>query len=310
MSYTLHQLLVFDAVATKGSITKAAEYLNMTQPAVSIQLKQLQEHFGISLTEVIGRTTHLTEAGRQLHTSIRALNLVIDEMESQMEELRGLVRGSLQFSVVSTVKYFMPYFLGYYKQSFPGISLKLNVTNRLMVLDQLRKNEIDFAVVSIIPDDIDVDSLAIMDNPLVLAAPPDFKVLKHPISFSDLTDASFIVREEGSGTRMVMLDLFKRYHMNPQISMELSTTEAVKQAIMAGLGISIVSRFSLKSERINRDILELELNNFPIMTQWYLVWLKGKRFSPAARHFVSFMSSKKNHIIQSNFRWVFEPNYL
>jgi len=248
MSFTLHQLKVFEAVARNESITKAASELHMTQPAVSIQLKQLQEHFGLELTEVIGRRLHLTDAGNELFSHVRDLNQSLDDLEATMAERRGTLRGNLHFSVVSTGKYFMPHFLGHYKNQFPGINLQLQVTNRFTVLRHLKENMTDFVVISLDPEDLPHDFIPIMDNPLVVAAHPDTPITKKDMIFRHLAKYPFILREEGSGTRMVMLDLFKKYKMDPDVTFELGTNEAIKQAIMAGFGMSVLSRFSLKIE--------------------------------------------------------------
>ena len=306
MSFTLHQLRIFESVARNGSITGAAAELHMTQPAVSIQIKQLQDHFGLEFTEVIGRRLYLTDAGQDLFELVRDLNRRLDDLEAVMAERRGTVRGKLHFSVVSTGKYFMPHFLGLYKQKQPGIDLQLQVTNRFSVLKHLEENMTDFAVVSLDPEQLPHDFMPIMDNPLVVAAHPDMTIPDKTIEFIDLKDQPFVLREEGSGTRMVMLDLFKKNSMDPTVTFELDTNEAIKQAIMAGFGISILSRFSLKSELTSGEIREVPVRGFPVMTRWQLVWLKGKNLSPAARSFLQFMKDEKESIIEKNFSWVYE----
>ena len=305
MSYTLHQLKLFESVVRNKSITKAAKELHMTQPAVSIQLKQLQEHFDLRLFEIIGRKFHLTNAGKDLYRRLIDLNKTLEDIEDTMAEHRGTLKGHLHFSVVSTGKYFMPHFLGLYKEEYPGIELKLQVTNRFTVFEHLKKNMTDFAVVSILPESPPVESLEIMDNPLVVASKPGFGVPKSPIDFQNLADESFILREKGSGTRLVMLDLFDKYGIEPEITFELGTNEAIKQAIMAGFGLSVLSRFSMKSELKNKEIKQLNINNFPITTRWQLIWLKGKRMNPAARKFLEFVKERKERIIKDNFSWVY-----
>lgn len=306
MSYTLHQLKIFESIARNGSITGAASELHMTQPAVSIQLKQLQEHFGLELTEVIGRKLYITDAGQELYTRVKDLYKNLDSLEEEMAERRGTVRGNLHFSVVSTGKYFMPHFLGHYKREFPGITLQLQVTNRFTVLNHLENNLTDFAVVSLHPKDLPHEFIPIMDNPLVVAGHPEMPLPDKAINFDDLSDEPFVLREEGSGTRMVMLNLFKKYSMDPTITFELDTNEAIKQAIMAGFGISVLSRFSLKSELMSGEIREIPIKEFPVKTQWQLVWLKGKKLGPAARSFLQFMNTNKESIIEKHFSWVFE----
>lgn len=315
MSYTLHQLRVFEAVARAGSITRAAEHMHMTQPAVSIQLKQLQEHFDIPLTEVVGRKLYLTQAGDELFAHIQRISSTIQEMEESLDELRGTIRGNLHFTVVSTGTYFMPYFLGAYAQQVPGINVQLQVTNRDQALRQLQDKITDFAVVSISPEDMEVESLPIMKNPLVLVTSPltgqatgidagKWSESSTSIPFRALKDYPFILREQGSGTRLVLLDLFKKHKIDPKIPFELGTNEAIKQAIKAGLGISLISSFSLKSEIMNGELEVLPVKGFPMMTQWQMIWLKGRKPSPAARSFLEFMQAQKENITRQHFGWM------
>jgi len=306
MSYTLHQLRLFEAVVRNESITRAAKELHMTQPAVSIQLKQLQDHFELNLFEIVSRKFYLTSAGEDLYQRLIDLNKTLDDIEDTMAEHRGTLKGNLHFSVVSTGKYFMPHFLGLYKEAYPGINLKLQVTNRFTVFEHLKKNMTDFVVVSIVPESPPVESLEIMDNPLVVASRPDYGISGSISDFRDLADQSFILREKGSGTRLVMLDLFREYDIDPPITFELGTNEAIKQAIMAGFGLSVLSRFSMKSELKSGEIKQLNIQNFPITTHWQLIWLKGKRMNPAARKFLDFVKSRKDKIIEENFSWVYD----
>lgn len=306
MSYTLHQLRVFEAVARAGGITKAAQELHMTQPAVSIQIKQLEQHLGMELTEVIGRRTHLTEAGREVYARVQDLGRLLEDMQTTLDEMKGSLRGTLQVAVVSTGKYFMPYFLGRFKELYPGIDIRMQFANRDTVFRHLQDNSADFVVASIPPKDLAVERVPIMDNPLVLAAPPGVVYPKDTIPIKQLAQETFILREEGSGTRLVMQDLFRRHRIQPEIPFELGTSEAVKQAVMAGLGISMLSLFSLKSELKNGEIQILPVEGFPMMTQWQLIWPKGKRFSPPARNFLSFLRDRKQEVMDRHFRWVFD----
>lgn len=306
MSYTLHQLRVFETVAREGGITRAANELHMSQPAVSIQLKQLETHLGIPLTEVLGRTLHLTEAGREVYERIRHVNRALEDMETTLGEMKGSIRGRLQVAAVSTGKYVMPYFLGRFKERHPGIDIRMLFDNRDTVFSHLRENRTDFAVVSIPPKGMAVEALPIMDNPLVVASPPGAIPPDRTLSFAELANRTFILREEGSGTRLVMLDLFKRHRIRPDVPFELGTSEAVKQAVMAGLGVSILSAFSIRSELRNGDIQVLPVDGFPLTTHWQLIWQKGKRLSPAALNFLSFVRERKAQIIEEHFRWAFD----
>ncbi len=307
MSYTLHQLRIFEKVASEGSVTGAAKKLHMTQPAVSIQLKQLQDHFGVSLTEVVGRKLYLTDAGKELYDRIRVINTELLNMEAHLDEIRGNVRGKLHFSVVSTGKYFMPSILGRYKTLYPGIDLQLEVSNRFTTFQHLKDNDTDFAVVSIPPDHLPVESFPIMRNPLVVAAPPTFvEATPGPVPFKSLTNEPFLLREKGSGTRLIMLDLFKKYRIDPTIAFELATSEAIKQAVMAGLGMSLLSKFSIKSELQSGEIRVLDVEGFPLVNTWQVIWRKGRNFSPAARTFLEFLKSEKTRFESEMFDWVYK----
>lgn len=307
MSYTLHQLRIFETVASEGSVTGAAKKLHMTQPAVSIQLKQLQDHFGIPLTEIIGRKLYLTDAGKELYSRIRTINAELTIMETRLDEIRGAIRGKLHFSVVSTGKYFMPSILGRYKTLYPGIELQMEVSNRFTTFQHLKDNDTDFAVVSIPPKDLPVESLPIMSNPLVMAAPPGFvNETSGPIPFRSLQDQPFLIREKGSGTRLILLDLIQKNRIEPNIAFELATSEAIKQAVMAGLGISLLSKFSIKSELQSGEIQVLNVENFPLVNTWQVIWRKGRNFSPAARTFLEFLESEKTHFEKNLFGWVYE----
>lgn len=307
MSYTLHQLRIFEKVASEGSVTGAAKKLHMTQPAVSIQLKQLQDHFGVPLTEVVGRKLYLTDAGKEVYTRIRSITEELSNMDARLDEIRGAIRGKLHFSVVSTGKYFMPSILGRYKTLYPGIDLQMEVSNRFTTFQYLKDNDTDFAVVSIPPDHLPIESLPIMKNPLVVAVPPGYeKPASGAVSFRSLNEKSFLLREQGSGTRLILLDLFKKHRIEPNIAFELATSEAIKQAIMAGLGISLISKFSIKSELRSGEIQVLDVNGFPLVTTWQVIWRKGRKHSPAARTFLEFLKSEKPRFESDLFDWVYK----
>lgn len=308
MPYTLHQLRVFETVAQTGSITRAAERLHMSQPAVSIQLKHLQQHFGLPLTEVVGRRLRLTQAGHELHAHVADLDARLRDMEAAMDELRGAVRGRLRCSVVSTGTYFIPYILGAYREAHPGIDFQLQMTNRDTALRHLESDEADMAVVSILPDDLEVESLPIMDNPLVVVASPQLEVPETtaPLPLAALAELPIILREPGSGTRIVMLDLFGRHGLSPRIPYEFDTNEAIKQAVMAGLGVSVISRLSLKNELRHGALREIPVEGFPLTTRWRLIWMKRKRLSPAARSFLAFLEANREAIMTRQFGWVGE----
>jgi len=293
MSFTLHQLDVFASVAKNKSITKAANELFMSQPAVSIQVKKLQEHFDIDLIEVIGKQLYLTDAGVELYNSQKKIKNELKVLEMALDELKGVMKGRLSIVVVSTAKYFMPYILGEFRNESPQVQISLKVTDRIEVTSQLKDNECDLAVFSQLPDGVPVEYIEFLSNPLVVAASPKLDIAKKKkISWKELEKYDFLIRETGSGTRLVMESLLRKEKINPKIVMELSTNEAVKQAIMAGIGISLVSRYSLTNEEIMGKISVLNVEGLPYVNSWKLVYPKGKKLSPVARSFIEFSKRK------------------
>lgn len=289
MNLSLHQLRIFSKVAEERSYTKAAQKLFMTQPAVSIQLKQLQEQIGITLIEVIGKKVHLTQAGEYLYKATHQIEETLEDVDLFFANLKGSLTGQFTMSVVSTAKYFMPHMLGAFSRLYEGIEIDLRVSNRFEVLNDVFDNRHDLYVMSQVPDDDRLEAIPFLDNPLVLAAAVDhplrdYKVIKP----ADLERFPFLLREEGSGTRMMMEELFEEWNIQPKIAMQLGTNEAVKQAVMAGLGLSILSRLSIPLELQTGNISIIEMENFPLESHWYLLYQKTKELSPIAQTFIDF----------------------
>lgn len=289
MSFTLHQLDVFAEVAKQKSMTRAAEKLFMSQPAISIQVKKLQDHFGVDLFEIIGKELFLTEAGKELYEAQKNIRREVNSLEMALSEIKGMLKGTLNIAVVSTAKYFMPYILGAYRSKFENIKISLKVTDRNEVKDLLKKNLCDLAVFSELPDDLELESVEFLNNPLLMAAAPEHPLAgKKNLNFKILEEFPFLIREPGSGTRMVMQRLLDQYNISPNIVMELGTNEAVKQAIMAGIGISLISKYSLTLEESVGKISILDVKGLPYENKWKIVSPKGKRLSPAAQNFIDF----------------------
>jgi DNA-binding transcriptional LysR family regulator len=290
MDFTLHQLNVFGMVARHRSMTKAAKELHMTQPAVSIQIKQLQEALGIPLIEVIGRQVYLTEAGRHLQKMHQAVDNEIESFYATISQLKGGLEGNLTISAASTAKYFLPYLLGEFQRRYPNIQVSLKVTNRDEVLGHLTNNEYNLAILTQVPDDQSIDATPFLDNPLVMCAAPDHPLAGQPdINIQQLKGEPFIYRESGSGTRMVMERYLEEHDITVQPIMELGTNEAVKQAIMGGIGISLISKLSLENELTLNKISILDVQGLPIMSRWHTLFKKGKRLSPVTQNFLSFL---------------------
>lgn len=301
MNFTLHQLQVFLEVAKHESITRAAESLYLTQPAVSIQLKNLQEQFDIPLTEVIGRKLSLTGFGQEM---VEAATKIMKEVETVNElanAYKGMLTGTLAISVVSTGKYVMPYFLTGFTRAHEGIDLVMDVTNKTQVVRSLELNEPDFALVSVLPDNIRVEREELMDNQLQLIGSPSLVPGNGPFQTSIMEQHSLIFRENGSATRMAMERYISQAGIQVNRKLELTSNEAVKQAVIAGLGLSVMPMIGIRQELQSKMLRTVELPGFPITTSWNLIWLKGKKHSPAAKAFLEYVRVSKEQVISDFF---------
>lgn len=305
MHYTLHQLKIFTVVVKTQSITRASELLNMTQPAVSIQLKNLQDQFDIPLTEVLGRKLHITDFGLELASIANSILAETEEIEQRMLARKGLLAGKVRFSIVSTGKYIMPYYLSSFYKKYPDVELIMDVTNRSQVINSLKDNKTDFALVSVLPEQLELEEELLMPNSLwiVIGRALDLKYDQHRNEVSILKEIPVIYREEGSGTRIVLEEFTKKVQINPKIKLELTSSEAIKQAVVAGLGASILSIYSLRTELETGDVRLLPVKGFPLYSHWRLVWLKGKRLSPAALAFIKSIRENKESIFNQHFAW-------
>lgn len=291
MNYTFNQLRVFLKVVENKSVTKASEELFMTQPAVSIQLKNFQDQFDIPLTEVVGRGLHITEFGLEIAKISRRVFDELEELKFKTKEYQGILTGGLRISCASTGKYVIPYFLSDFLEKYSGIDLALDVTNKAMVVESLRKNEIDFAVVSTLPDDLEVDEEIFIENRMYLMGTKDNYDKKKPLIF----------REQGSATRKEMEHYFQDSKAKSRKRLELTSNEAVKQAVLAGLGHSILPLIGTRNELINGSLRIIEKKGLPLKTDWRLIWLKDKKLSPVAKAFLEFIQINKGTIIQTHF---------
>jgi DNA-binding transcriptional LysR family regulator len=291
MNYTLHQLTIFLAVVKIGSITKAAAEMHMTQPALSIQLKNFQDQFKIPLTEYSGKKIRITEFGKEISELAENIINEAHKIKYKTKEYSNLFAGKLKISSVSTGKYVIPYFLDQFIKDNNGIDLVLDVSNKTEVLEDLKINKIDFALVSIIPENIDVNQEVLLDNKLFLVGNDnDFK-----------RNSSLIYREQGSATRKAMDKYFDR--KGERKSLTLTSNEAVKQAVIAGLGYSVIPLIGLKNEINQKQVTIIKKPNLPIITKWRLIWLKNKKLSPVAEAYLNFLSSNKEDIINEKFDW-------
>ena len=303
MNYTLNQLKVFLKVTQTESITKAAEELHLTQPAVSIQLKNFQDQFEIPLTEVVGRQLYVTEFGREIATAAELILEGVYELNYKTQAHKGQLTGRLKISIVSTGKYVMPYFLSDFLKLHQGVELAMDVTNKAKVIESLEKNVVDFSLVSILPDSIAVDSIKLMQNKLYLVSNNDNRFNKNVYDNSIFEQLPLIYREPGSGTRLVMEQFIRANNLPVLKKMELTSNEAVKQAVVAGLGSSIMPLIGIKNELSNGELQIVPVKKFPIKTNWHLIWLKNKKFSSAAKAYLEYVKKEKDNIIHSKFDW-------
>jgi len=286
---TLNQLRVFTVIAEQGGITAAAKKLFMTQPAVSIQLKQLENYYEIALVEIIGKKVYLTHAGQSLYQTAKAIMQSLDNIKSEFAELNGGLTGRLNIAVVSTGAYFLTDYLGEFHKKYPTVEPQLKVANRQLILERLKNNEDDLVILSQLPEDVDVISYPILHDQLVMIAANTHPLTKEKnIMLTQLQNEPFLIREKGSGTRMAMEKFFKDNLINPLITMELGSNTAIKKAVSANFGLSIVSKASIEDELALKKLSILDINKFPIKHNWYAVHLKGKILSPVAQNFLSF----------------------
>ena len=287
---TLRQLKVFESVARHLSYSRAADELHLTQPAVSMQIKQLEDNINLPVFEQLGKRIFLTEAGQELYQYSRAISQQLADLEVALDELKGMERGKLNISVVTTANYFAPHLLAKLCQRYPNVTVSLNVSNRETVLKQLADNLIDLAIMGQPPDHLDIDSQSFMENPLVVVAPPNHPLCKEKnIAVKRLASEIFLVRESGSGTRSAMERFFAAHEIKINKGMETDTTEAIKQAVQAGMGLGIMSRHTVELELETERLKILDIQNFPIMRYWHVVNRKNKRLSNVANTFRDFL---------------------
>lgn len=290
MHLTLRQLKVFEAVARHLNYTRAAEELYLTQPAVSMQVRQLEESLGMGLFEQLGKRIHLTEAGTEVLGYARSVTQQLDELEGVLNRMKGLGGGRLRISVATTANYFIPTLLGSFSRRYPDVTVSLDVTNRETLLRQLGENTVDLVIMGQPPDEADVEAEAFMDNPLVVVAPPDHSLVsKKKIPLARLQDETFLVREPGSGTRVAMERFFTERGMKLKTGMEVGSNEAIKQSVQAGLGLGLLSQATIEQELTLKRLVVLDIEDFPIMRHWFIVHRKGKRLSAAAEAFRQFV---------------------
>lgn len=305
MNYTLHQLLIFLKITETKSITKASEELHLTQPAVSIQLKKLQDQFDIPLTEIIGRQLYVTDFGKEIAVAAQKILNEVHAINHKTTAYKGQLSGRLKISVVSTGKYVMPYFISDFLKENQAVELELDVTNKTKVIKSLQTNEVDFSLVSLLPENIEVDKIDLMENKLYLVGNKDFKFSERQNDKSIIENIPIIYREKGSGTRQVMERFLESNKLQLVKKMELTSNEAVKQALIAGLGCSIMPLIGLKNELNNGDLHIIPIKGLPLKSTWSLIWQKQKNHSPVAQAFIIYLMANKSKIMAEKFSWIY-----
>nr|MDP2192569.1 LysR family transcriptional regulator [Rhodoferax sp.] len=298
--YTLKQIQTFIEVARQRSVSKAAERLFVTQPAVSMQIRQLEDAFGLPLIEPLGRNIQLTHAGETFLTHAIAAMGQFKDLESQMAEHVGLKRGRIDLAVVSTAKYFIPMLLVRFGQHFPGIDIQLKIDNRENILGLLARNEADLVVMGRAPANLDCEATPFATNPQAFVAAPGHALVRRKhLPFSALVDYGFVVREEGSGTRAAMERLFSEHQTPLKVVMPMPSNETIKQAVMAGMGLSFLSMRTVRHELASGHIALLDIEGMPLLGNWYITHLRQKKLSPAATSFKAFLTEQGGPLINS-----------
>ncbi len=298
MNITFRQLKIFEAVASFLSYTRASEALHLTQPAVSMQIKQLENSVGLPLFEQIGKKIFLTDAGNEFRRYSSAIGAQLEELEQVVDEIKGLKRGRLTIAVASTANYFLPRLLAVFRRRHGDVTVSLDVTNREQLLKCLEENRTDLVIMGQPPEGMDLVAERFMDNPLVVIAPPEHPLAKEKnIALARLREETFLLREQGSGTRSAMERYFTANKLELSSSLEMSSNEAIKQGVEAGLGLGLVSLHTLAMELELKRLVILDVMKFPIMRNWYIVYRSGKRLSVVAQGFQRFVKQEAAKIL-------------
>ncbi len=299
---TLRQIRIFASAARHSSFARAAEELHLTAPAVSMQIREMEEELGVALFARIGRRVELTSAGEYFLVFARRVLSTLSEAESVMQRLKGAKTGSLKIGLISTAKYFLPRMLGAFRKDHEGIQIRIEVRNRDQLIELLRGGEIDLAIMGRPPRHLDTRAEVFASHPLAFIAPPSHRLVQQrEIHTSVLDTEELIIREDGSGTRYVMEKFFEQHKIDPPVTMEMSSNETIKQAVAAGLGISFVSLHTVGLETAHGQLAILDIEATPVMRSWHVVALTQRNLSPAAEAFRYFMLERGAELLAHQF---------
>jgi DNA-binding transcriptional LysR family regulator len=300
---SLRQLRVFETAATLRSFSKTAELLHLTQPGVSMHIKQLESNIGLPLFERMGKKLFVTEAGQELLSRAREVLRTLKDAEDVLDGLKGLRRGRINLAVVSTAKYFVPRLLARFGRNYPQLEIRLAVNNRNSVIEQLVANEVDFAIMGRSPQALDTIAEPFAQNPHVIVAAPDHPLAaRRRILVETIARETFIVREPGSGTRLAMQNFFDERQVPCKVGMEMASNETIKQAVMAGMGVSFLSRHTIDLELQTHRLVVLDVRGTPVMREWHVAHLAKKRLSPTAAAFREFVLAHGRELLRAQER--------
>ena len=300
MHLTLRQLQCFSAVASNLSYTKAAEELHLTQPAVSMQIRQLEQQAGLPLTEQFGKRVHLTEAGEEVSRYARSILQQVNELDVVLDRIKGLSGGRLKIAAIASANYFVPRLIGTFHERFPDVNVSMDVTNQTEVLRRVVDNEVDMAIMGQPPKASQVEAIPFMDNPLIIVAAPEHRLARRKrIQLKELEKEEFLVREPGSGTRGAMERFFRQNKLKLNLGMGMGSLSSIKQGVQANLGLGLLQRDAVQVEMQLGKLVELKVRGLPIMRKWYVVLHKGKRLSVAADEFKSLLTNEAVGLLQA-----------
>jgi DNA-binding transcriptional LysR family regulator len=304
MNYTLHQLSIYLRVFELKSVSKAAEEMHLSQPAVSIQLKNFQSQFPLPLWEIVSKKIYFSDFGIEIAKSASRILEEAQNLENKKSVYEGKITGRIKISCVSTGKYVLPYFLSSFLRQNEAVELQLDVSNKSKVIESLENNEVDFSLVSVMPGHLNLKKMAFMQNTLVLVGNTEnvFKKRKNNKAF--IESLPLIYREEGSATRLIMEKFIEKNKISVRKKITLTSNEAVKQAVIAGLGYSIMPLIGVKNELMNHQLQIIPVEGLPITTNWNLVWLSDKKHAPAAKALLQHLKERKDEIVTSHFSWI------
>jgi DNA-binding transcriptional LysR family regulator len=290
---SIRQLRALAAVHNDRSVTAAARRLNLTQPAVTLQIRNLQTLAGVPLIQRTSDRMLLTEAGREVLALSERIEAAIADCEMSLQMIAGKTAGRISIGAVSTAKYFVPFMISGFSRLYPNVEIKLSIRNREEIGMALRGYDLDFVIMGRPPAGIDMNVNLIGDNPHVIIAPTSHRLArKQRIELADLAGETFLMREQGSGTRGLMEQLFERARIQPRSGMEMSSNETIKQAVIAGLGIAFISAHTVATELDERRLTTLDVVGLPVVRQWYVLSRKDKILLPPARAMLDFISTR------------------